>query len=80
VIERVLADGASTGLFAGVSPRVGAEMLIGLVRGVDRSRDDGETSEELAERVLDVFVCGVATATARKLRKRNLNAAERDSR
>ncbi len=75
VIEGVLAEGAAAGLVGEVPPHAAAEMMIGLMRGVDRSRQDVDTIDELVSRVLDVFVCGVGTETGRQLRRRRRASA-----
>ena len=59
VVERVLAEGMAAGVFRSVDPRLGSEMLLGMLRGANRHRGPDDRLEPSLALVLDVFLHGV---------------------
>jgi AcrR family transcriptional regulator len=59
VVERVLAEGIAAGAFRAVDPRLGSEMLLGMMRGANRYRGPEDHIERSLALVLDVFLNGV---------------------
>jgi AcrR family transcriptional regulator len=47
--------------------RIAAEMLFGMMRGVNRYRAEGDRLEQLVDAVVDVFMCGVGTPAGRRI-------------
>jgi AcrR family transcriptional regulator len=59
VVQRTLAEGVAAGVFRPVEPRLGAEMLLGMLRGANRYRSAGDRLDRVVAMVLDVFLHGV---------------------
>src|SRR5207249_10253217 len=61
-------EGAMTaGHVRRVNTRIAAEMLFGMMRGVNRYRAEGDRLEELVTAVVGVFMRGVGTPTGRRI-------------
>jgi AcrR family transcriptional regulator len=59
VLQRTLEDGIAAGRLRDVDPRLGTEMLLGMLRGASRYRSAGDRVERAVATVLDVFLRGV---------------------
>jgi hypothetical protein len=44
-----------------VDPRIAAETLLALLRGIDRTRRPSDSLDALATSVFDLFLCGAGT-------------------
>lgn len=75
VVERVLAEGVAAGHLQDLDARIAAEMLLGMLRGVNRYRTRHDALDDLVAAVVDVFLRGMATPAGRRCagngRKRN---------
>ena len=61
LVQQLLEDAIARGQLRQVDPRVAAEMLLGMLRGVNRYRTAQDTLPDLVNAVLEVFVHGVGT-------------------
>lgn len=61
VVERVLGEGIAAGVFRAVDPRLGSEMLLGMLRSANRYRGPDDRLERSLALVLDIFLHGVGT-------------------
>ena len=66
LVQRLLEDAIASGQLRRVDPRVAAEMLLGMLRGVHRYRTAQDTLPALVTSVLEVFVHGVGTDSGRR--------------
>jgi AcrR family transcriptional regulator len=67
VVEETLAAAVAAGHVRRVDTRIAAEMLLGMMRGVNRYRAESDRLEELVDGVVEVFMCGVGTPAGRRL-------------
>jgi len=70
-LSRVVQDTVAAAMAAGqarrMDPRIAAEMLLGMMRGVNRYRTKDDRLEDLVDAVVDVFMRGVGTPAGRRL-------------
>jgi len=67
LVERTLEEAMAAGYVRRADPRIAAEMLLGMLRGVNRYRTPHATLDDLVASVVEVFLCGVATVSGRRL-------------
>lgn len=67
LVQRVLEEAIAAGQMRGVEPRIAAEMLLGMLRGVNRYRGTNDGLDDLAAAVVDVFVRGVGNSNGHAL-------------
>lgn len=67
VVEQALAAAVAAGHVRRVDTHIAAEMLLGMMRGVNRYRVEGDRLEELVDAVVDVFMCGVGTPAGQRI-------------
>jgi AcrR family transcriptional regulator len=67
LVERTLEEAMAAGSVRRADPRIAAEMLLGMLRGVNRYRTPHDTLDDLVAAVVEVFLCGVATVSGRRL-------------
>lgn len=67
LVERTLEEAMAAGYVRRVDPRIAAEMLLGMLRGVNRYRSQRDTLDDLVAAVVDVFLCGMATVAGRRV-------------
>ncbi len=66
IVQRTLAAAIRSGhMRSSIDARIGAEMLLGMVRGVNRYRSKHDALDDLVAAVVDVFWRGVAVAPGR---------------
>jgi len=61
VVEDALREAMSAGQVRSVDPRIMAEVLLALLRAMDRSRRPGDSLDALGTSVFDLFLCGAGT-------------------
>ena len=61
VFEAALAEGIAAGQLRSIDPRLGANALVGMLRGVDNTRTARDAPEGLADGVIAIFLSGVGT-------------------
>ncbi len=66
IIQRAVEEGMVAGDVRSVDPRIATEMLLGMLRGANRYRGAHDTLDAMVAAVLEVFLCGVGTATGRR--------------
>lgn len=66
LVERTLEEAMTAGYVRRTAPRIAAEMLLGMLRGVNRYRTRQDTLDDLVAEVVDVFLCGMATVAGRR--------------
>ncbi|GBD25894.1 Fatty acid metabolism regulator protein [bacterium HR30] len=66
LIARTLQEGIAAGRIRRVNVRLATEALLGMLRGVHRYRGPGDTPEESANVVVDVFLHGVLARSPSK--------------
>lgn len=67
LIQETLEAAMAAGHLRRVNARIGAEMLLGMMRGVNRYRTRGDRLEALVTAVVDVFMRGVGTSSGRRI-------------
>lgn len=67
LVEHTLEAAMTAGSVRRADPRIAAEMLLGMLRGVNRYRTPQDTLDDLVAAVVDVFLCGMATTAGRRL-------------
>jgi TetR/AcrR family transcriptional repressor of mexJK operon len=67
LVEQTLEAAMSAGSVRRTDPRIAAEMLLGMLRGVNRYRAPQDTLDDLVTAVVDVFLCGMATVAGRRV-------------
>ena len=65
IVQRTLEEAMAAGHMRRADAHISAQMLLGMVRGVNRYRGPQDTLENLVAAVLAVFWDGVATVTGR---------------
>jgi AcrR family transcriptional regulator len=76
LIRETLEDAIAAGHVRPVNARIATEMLLGMMRGVNRYRVEGDRLEQLVTAVADVFMAGVGTPAGRRLVARPGRARE----
>ena len=70
-LSRVIRDTLEAAVAAGhvraVDTRIATEILLGMMRGVNRYRTDGDRLDDLVAAVVDVFMRGVGTRSGRRI-------------
>jgi len=61
VFEAALAEGIGAGQLRPIDPRLGANLLVGMLRGVDNARTSRDALEGLVDWVIAIFLSGVGT-------------------
>jgi len=67
LVRHTLEGAMTAGHVRRVNTRIAAEMLFGMMRGVNRYRAEGDRLEELVTAVVGVFMRGVGTPTGRRI-------------
>src|SRR5512139_1573205 len=67
VVQHTLEEAITAGQMRPVNARMTAEMLLGMVRGVNRYRNRHDTLEDVVNAIVDVFWRGAAATPARAL-------------
>ena len=67
LVERTLEEAMVAGHVRRADPRIGAEMLLGMLRGVNRYRTPHDTLDDLVAAVIEAFLCGMATVSGRRV-------------
>jgi TetR/AcrR family fatty acid metabolism transcriptional regulator len=65
IVQHTLEQAVAAGRMRSMNPRIAAEMLLGMVRGVNRYRSRHDTLEDLVAAIVDVFWRGAAVEPAR---------------
>lgn len=66
VIEGALDEAIAAGQLRRINVRIGAEMLVGMLRGVDRLRTPRDSLDDRVAALLDLFYAGAATPSGRR--------------
>jgi AcrR family transcriptional regulator len=66
LVERTVEEAMVGGCIRRADPRIAAEMLLGMLRGVNRYRTPQDTLDGLVAAVVDVFLHGMATRAGRR--------------
>ena len=75
LIAATLARAMAAGHVRRIDCRIGAEILLGMVRGVNRYRTRDDRLERLVTTVVDVFMRGVGTPSGRRVLARGTRVA-----
>jgi len=67
VIRETLEAAVAAGHVRRIDTRIATEMLLGMMRGVNRYRADDDRLDDLVTAVVDVFMRGVGTRTGRRI-------------
>jgi len=67
LVEQTLEAAMTAGAVRRADPRIAAEMLLGMLRGVNRYRTPQDTLDDSVKAVVDVFLCGMATVSGRRV-------------
>ena len=67
VIRDTLEAAVAADQIRGIDTRIATEMLLGMMRGVNRYRTDGDRLDDLVTTVVDVFMRGVGTPAGRRI-------------
>ena len=67
VVRETLEAAMAAGHVRRVEARIATEMLLGMMRGVNRYRTESDRLEPLVDAVVDIFMRGVATPSGRRL-------------
>jgi AcrR family transcriptional regulator len=70
VVEETLETAVAAGHIRRIDTRIAAEILFGMMRGVNRYRAEGDRLEDLVATVVEVFMCGVGTPAGRRIAAR----------
>ena len=62
LVQEALVEGIERREFRGVDPFIGAEIFLGMIRGINIFRRDGDTIDELVAEIVGVFTRGVERA------------------
>jgi AcrR family transcriptional regulator len=63
-VREVLLEGIERREYRGLDPHIGAELFLGMIRGINVFRRDGDTLDELVAEIVGVFTKGVARSHA----------------
>jgi AcrR family transcriptional regulator len=66
VFEGALAEGVAAGKLRPIEPRLGANVLVGMLRGADHARAPRDAVDGLVEWVVALFLSGVGTEAGRR--------------
>ncbi len=66
IVQHTIEQAIRAGQMRALEPRIAAEMLLGMLRGVNRYRTRNDTLDDLVGTVVNVFLCGVATPAGRR--------------
>jgi len=66
VVAHTLEQAMAAGSVRRTDPRIAAEMLLGMLRGVNRYRAPHDTLDNLVAAVVEAFLCGMATTAGRR--------------
>ncbi len=66
IVRRTLEAAIAAGHLRQLDPHIAAEMLLGMLRGVNRYRTRHDTLDDLVAAVVNVFLCGMATTAGRR--------------
>src|SRR5262249_15768400 len=66
LVQHLVEEAIAAGELRRIEPRIAAEMLLGMLRGVNRYRNAEDTLPALVRAVLDVFLGGVGTERGRR--------------
>jgi len=66
LVQHLVEEAIAVGALRRIEPRIAAEMLLGMLRGVSRYRADDDTLPELVRVVLEAFLRGVGTDAGRR--------------
>ena len=72
VVQSAIRRAIAAGELRSIDPRVGEEMLLGLVRGFAFGRGDSHSRTREAERVMDLFLRGAGPVRGRTLARRTV--------
>jgi AcrR family transcriptional regulator len=61
VVEDAVRDAMQAGQVRTLDPRIAAEVLLALLRAMDRTRRPGDSVDALGQAVFDLFLCGAGT-------------------
>lgn len=67
IFQRAIEEAIMAGQIRSIDPRIAAEMLLGMLRGVNRYRGAKDRRDDLVQTVVDTFLCGVATPAGQRL-------------
>src|SRR5437660_8315363 len=67
VVQDTVAAATAAGHARRIDPRIGAEMLLGMMRSVNRYRTKDDRLDDLVDAVVEVFMCGVGTPAGRRI-------------
>jgi AcrR family transcriptional regulator len=67
VVEETLEAAVAARHVRPIDTRIAAEMLLGMMRGVNRYRAEADRLEELVDAVVEVFMCGIGTHAGRRI-------------
>jgi AcrR family transcriptional regulator len=67
IVQKALADAIAAGHIRRVNTRIATEILLGMMRGVNRYRTAEDRLEDLVDAVVEVFMCGLGTPTGRRV-------------
>jgi AcrR family transcriptional regulator len=67
VVQETVAEAMAAGHARRIEPRIAAEMLLGMMRGVNRYRTNDDRLEHLVDTIVDVFMCGVGTPAGQRI-------------
>ena len=62
LVQRTMMEGIERREFRGVDPFIAAEIFLGMIRGINIFRRDGDTIDELVAEIVGVFTRGVERA------------------
>ena len=65
IVEQTLEEAMAAGHVRRMDARIAAEMLLGMLRGVNRYRSRHDTLDDVVCAVVEVFLCGVGAAGGR---------------
>ena len=63
-VQEVIREGVSRGEYRPVDPHTAAELLLGMIRGINVFRRDADTLDELVAEIVGVFTKGIARSNA----------------
>ena len=63
-VQEVLLEGIERREYRGVDPHTAAEIFLGMIRGINVFRRDGDTLDELVAEIVGVFTKGIARSDA----------------
>ena len=70
IVQATLQSAIAAGHLRPVDPRLATEMLLGMIRGVNRYRTDDDRLEDLVTAVVETFLGGIGTPAGRRIAAR----------